>query len=219
MTNSFTRRAAPVFGPILALSLGLGLAACASDPAENRSLYSVKQPVVERENFTLDLATNATGLPIPEQRRLADWFATLAIGYGDRIAIDDAVGSAAVRDDVAAVAGRHGLMVHDGVPVTEGFIDPGKVRIVVTRSSAHVPGCPDWSDQFGTTLGNAQSDGFGCSVNSNLAAMIADPEHLLEGAKGTGETTVITSNRAIDAYRQQEPTGAGGLPAVSSQGN
>jgi pilus assembly protein CpaD len=214
MTKSYTRIAAPV----LALSLGLGLAACANDPLENRTLYSVKQPVVERENFTLDVATNANGLPIPEQQRLADWFATLNIGYGDRIAIDDAVGSAAVRDDVAQLAGRHGVLVQEGVPVTEGFIDPGNVRIVVTRSSAHVPGCPDWSDQFKTTLGNSQSDGFGCATNSNLAAMIADPEHLLEGASGTGETVVMTSNRAIDAYRQQEPTGAGGLPAVSSQG-
>ena len=204
----------------LALSIGLGLGACStSDGPENRSLYSVKQPVVERQNYTLDLASNASGLSIPEQRRLADWFETLDIGYGDRIAIDDAMGSAAVNDDVAAIAARHGLLLQDGVPVTEGFIDPGKIRIVVTRSMAHVPGCPDWSDQIRTSLGNSQSDGFGCSVNSNLAAMIADPEHLLEGASGTGETVVMTSNRAIDVYREAQPSAAGGLPTVSSTGN
>jgi len=216
MTSNLKRVAASA----IALSLGLGLGACStSDGPENRTLYSVKQPVVERENYTLDLASNATGLSIPEQQRLSDWFQTLDIGYGDRIGIDDAVNSAAVRDDVASIAARHGLLLSEGAPITEGFIDPGNVRIVVTRSMAHVPGCPDWSDQFKTSLGNSQSDGFGCAVNSNLAAMIANPEHLLEGASGTGETVVMTSNRAIGSYREQEPTGAGGLSEISSQGD
>ncbi len=47
--------------------------------------------------------------------------------------------------------------------------------------------------------------------------MIADPEHLLHGAAGTGDTLVMSSTKAIDAYREKEPTGKGGLPAVSSQ--
>jgi len=215
MTNSFKRLAASA----LALSLGLGLGACSTDGPENTTLYSVKQPVVERQNFTLDLMTNASGLPIAEQRRLDDWFETIKIGYGDRIALDTAVNNPAVKEDVAAIAARHSVLLREGAPITEGYIDPGNVRIVVTRSTAHVPGCPDWSDQYRSTLGNSQSDGFGCAVNSNLAAMIADPEHLLEGASGTGETVVMTSNRAIDSYRAQEPSGAGGISAVSSQGN
>ena len=206
----------------IALSLGIGLGACSSmsDGPENRTLYSVKQPVVERNTFTMDFAGSASGLSVPEQRRLADWFETLDVGYGDRIAIDDAVNSPAVSEDVAALAARHGLLLSEGVPVTDGFIDPGSIRVVVTRSHAYVPGCPDWSDQFGSSLGNETSDGFGCAVNSNMAAMIADPEHLLEGASGTGETVVMTSNRAIETYRDREPTGAGGnLPQVSSTGN
>lgn len=206
----------------IAISLSIGLGACSSitDGPENHTLYSVKQPVIERNTFTMDFASSASGLSIPEQQRLADWFETLDIGYGDRIAIDDAVNSPAVAEDVAALAARHGLLLSEGVPVTEGFIDPGNIRVVVTRSHAYVPGCPDWSDQFGTKLGNATSDGFGCAVNSNLAAMIADPEHLLEGASGSGETVVMTSNRAIETYRDREPSGAGGnLPEVSSTGN
>ena len=47
--------------------------------------------------------------------------------------------------------------------------------------------------------------------------MIADPEHLLRGAAGTGETVVMSSTKAIKTYREQELTGAGGLPEVSSQ--
>ena len=200
----------------LALSLGLGLSACGDTP-QNSSLYSVKQPVVERSNFTLDLAAGAGGLTIPEQQRLAEWFETMNLRYGDRVAIDGALGSDAVREDVAAIASRQGLLLSEGAPVTNGFVEPGMVRVVVTRSRAHVPGCPDWSEQFASNMENATADGYGCAINGNLAAMVADPEHLLHGAEGTGETVVMSSTKAIASYREAEPTGKGGLNEVSSQ--
>ena len=216
MTNSCKRAATSV----LAISLALGLGACANTkPVHNGTLNSVHPPVVERNTYTLDLATNAGGLPISEQQRLANWFEAMDIGYGDRIAIDAAIDHPGVRENVAAIASRHSLLLSEGAPVTEGFVDPGKVRIVVTRSHAYVPGCPDWSASEGATLGNNTSPNFGCAVNSNLAAMIADPEHLLEGASGTGETTVMTSTRAIQTYRELKPSAAQGVTANASTGN
>lgn len=200
----------------IALSLGLALSACNTMPS-NRSLDSVKQPVVERSNYALDLAATSAGLPIAEQRRLADWFESMSLGYGDRIGVDDAMASAAVRDGVAKIAGRFGLLVSDGAPVTAGYVDPGKVRVVVTRSRAYVPGCPDWSDHYAETGNNSTSPGFGCAVNGNIAAMVADPEHLLHGATGNGQTVVMSSTKAIQSYREMKPTGAEGLPEVSSQ--
>ena len=97
-------------------------------------------------------------------------------------------------------------------------LQPGTVRVVITRSLAQVPGCPDWSDKFASNLENATSDGFGCAVNSNFAAMVADPEHLLRGAEGTGETVVMSSTKAIQSYRDQEPSGNTDLSSVSTQG-
>ncbi len=216
MTISFKRAAASA----LALSLGLGLAACGGNGPHNASLDSIKQPVVERTNYMLDVSAGTSGLTVPEQQRVAQWFEMLDLGYGDRVAIDDALTNRAVREDIAAIAARHGILLSEGTPVTQGFVNPGDVRVIVTRSSAHVPDCPDWSGQFGTTLGNTMSEGFGCAVNSNFAAMVADPEHLLEGAKGTGETTVMTSNAAINSFRDRKPTGGGGteLPEVNSGG-
>lgn len=200
----------------IALSLGLALSGCGDTP-NNRSLYSVKQPVVERNNYTLDLAASAGGLAVPEQQRLAEWFETMDLRYGDRIGLDSALASDAVRTDVAAIAGRHGLLLSEGAPVTTGFVEPGMVRIVVTRTRAHVPGCPDWSDKMASNLENRTSDDYGCAVHSNLAAMIADPEHLLKGAEGTGETVVMSSTKAIQSYREQAPTGAEGLAETSTQ--
>lgn len=202
----------------IAISLGLALSACGDGP-NNRTLYSVKQPVVERNNFALDVTAGPSGLAIPEQQRLADWFETLDLGYGDRISLDASYVSDAAREDIADIAARHSLLLSEGAPITEGHVEPGKIRVVVTRSTAHVPGCPDWSDQMSMNYSNATSDDFGCSVNGNLAAMIADPEHLLHGAEGTGETVVMSSTKAIESYRNQEPTGAGGLTTIDSGGD
>ncbi|MCB2066885.1 MAG: pilus assembly protein CpaD [Erythrobacter sp.] len=216
MTYSFKRAASSV----LAISLGLGLSACGSVGSNNNySLNSVNQPVVERSNYVLDLRTSPAGLDPSEQVRLNDWFETLALGYGDRVSIDSGVNNPAVQEDVSAVAGRYGILLSQGAPVTAGYVEGGNVRVVVSRSTAYVPGCPDWGDHYGFQQGNFTSDGYGCSVNGNLAAMIANPEHLLEGEHGNGETVVMTSNRAIDTYRNATPTGAGGLPTVSSEGN
>ncbi len=205
--------AAPV-----AASLALALGACGSTNMENRSLYSVKQPVVERSNFVLDLDTNASGLPVSEQQRLNGWFESMDLRYGDRVSIDDGSASFAVREDISAIAERYGIMVADGSPVTAGQVAPGRARVVITRTTASVPGCPDWSHTAEFNPANSTNPNYGCAVNSNLAAMVANPEDLIEGQVGTGETVVTTSTKAIQSYRDQEPTGAGGLPAAATGG-
>ncbi len=203
----------------IALSLGVALAACSTtiDPKMNRTLSSVKQPVVQRSTYALDLSATSAGLPVPEQRRLADWFQSMNVGYGDLISVDDASGNLAARDDVAKIAGRYGLLLADGAPVTQGVVEPGTVRVVITRSSAAVPGCPDWSTHLADYGTNTTSSGYGCAINGNLAAEIADPEQLIHGASGKGDTTIMSSTKAIDTYRAQTPTGAKGLPEVSSK--
>lgn len=210
MFNSFKKPAATA----IALSLGLALSACGGQPT-NRSLDSVKQPVVERQNFTLDVRTGGAGLSVTEQQRLTEWFETLDLKYGDRVSIDDPVSSPATKEVVAVLAGRHGLLVEEGAPVTPGYVEPGMARVVVTRTTAHVPGCPDWSEQLSFNYNNGTNAGFGCAVNGNLAAMVADPEHLIKGAEGTGETVVMSSNKAIQSYRDQEP-GSTSLPGVAT---
>jgi pilus assembly protein CpaD len=201
----------------IALSLGLAVSGCNTAGTTIRTLYSVKLPVVEHSTFALDLSADSTGLPLPEQHRLADWFQAMNVGYGDHIAIDDASSNPEVRDDVARIAGRHGLLLTDGAPVTNGVVEPGTVRVVITRSRASVPNCPDWSTHLADYGTNTTSAGYGCAVNGNLAVMVADPEHLIHGASGTGDTVIMSSTKAIETYRDQKPTGANGLPAVSTE--
>lgn len=216
MTKTGFRSATKIAGAAISLSLALALAGCGGI-ATNKSLDSIHQPVVERTNYTLDLSTGPGGLSYPEQRRLTGWFDSLSLRYGDRIAIDDPLQSEATRAAIAAVAGRYGLLLSEDAPVTPGQVEAGTARIVLTRSKAVVRGCPDWSSNSNNNFNNATSTNFGCAVNSNFAAMVADPEHLLKGAEGNGETVVMSSNKAIDSYRTKKPTGAGDLNAITTQ--
>jgi len=203
-------------GTALACSLAVAVAGCGGIPT-NRSLDSVHQPVVEQVNYTLDVASGPGGLSYPEQSRVANWFQSMNLRYGDRIAVDDPLRSESTRAAVEAIAGRYGIMVSGDAPVTSGYVNAGNVRIVVSRSKAFVPGCPNWSATSDANPNNATSTNFGCSVNSNLASMIANPEHLIKGAQSQSDTVVMSSTKAIDAYRSATPTGTGGLTAQSTQ--
>ena len=212
MPKAINRKLTASFAASLALALG----ACGGMNMDNRTLYSVKQPVVERSNYTLDVAANADGLPISEQQRLAGWFESMDLRYGDRVAVEDATASAAVREDVAELAGRYGILLAEGTPVTTGYAEPGQARIVITRSTASMPQCPDWSHTAEANEKNATNPNYGCAVYGNLAGMVANPEDLIQGQQGTGETVVTTSTKAIRAYRDAEPTGVDGLATIST---
>jgi pilus assembly protein CpaD len=218
MTKSMIRNACHYRSALLAVSLAVSLSGCGG-MANNRSLDSIHQPVVALTNYTLDVATGPGGLSYPEQRRLSGWFEAMDLRYGDRISIDDPLASAATRSSVEAAASRYGLLVGDEAPVTAGYVNAGTARIIVSRSKATVPGCPDWSDKTDTNFNNATSRGYGCSVNGNLAAMVADPEHLIKGASGPSDTIVMSGNKAIGSFRDAKPTGVDGLSATATSGN
>jgi pilus assembly protein CpaD len=75
---------------------------------------------------------------------------------------------------------------------------------VVTATMAQVPNCPNWSSA-GRDSAALTDTNYGCAVNSNLAAMVADPLDLIHG-KSDLTTDIGSSNRAIKAWREAEPT-------------
>jgi pilus assembly protein CpaD len=57
----------------------------------------------------------------------------------------------------------------------------GRVEIGYMAYTAHVEACgQDWSKDWGDTADNQPPPNFGCSVQHNLAAMVADPRDLVE---------------------------------------
>jgi len=111
------------------------------------------------------------------------------------------------------------LLIDAAAPVTSGEIAPGKVRVVVSRTSANVPSCPDWSDKAGNDLNSNTMSNYGCAINSNLAAMVANPEDLVYGQRATGANDASTASKAIKTYRDRPSTGAGTLKQESSRSN
>ena len=201
----------------IALSLSLALGACGGI-AHNGSLESVHQPVVQRNSYVLDLKTDAGGGLTPaEARRLAGWFGGMNLHYGDKIALDDPSQSGATRAAVEGVAARYGMLLAANAPVTPGYVSAGTARVVVTRVTAEVPHCPDWEGKSDFNPNNATSPDYGCAINGNMAAMVANKEDLVHGARGNGTTVIMSSSKAIKTFRDTAPTGAGGLKSVSSK--
>jgi len=199
-------------------ALSASLTACGP---VNQGLESVNQPVVTRTDYVYDIAAPGyDGLSSGEAARLDAWFRSLRLGYGDTIYVDDpqGYGDSSRRAAVAAVAGRYGLFVAPGAPVTQGQVPDGSIRIVVSRSGATVPGCPNWERPLQPELESSTMSNYGCATNSNLAAMIANPEDLVRGRETSGGTDATAATKALTAYRTSEPTGKSGLKSESSKG-
>jgi pilus assembly protein CpaD len=182
-----------------------------------KGLSSVNVPVVTRADYALDLVAPDGSVSGAEGARLDGWFRSMQLGYGDRVYVDSPLGYIA-RDDVARIAGQYGMLVSLGAPMTAGPVPQGMVRVVVTRTMATVPGCPNWSKASTPNFDNAQLTNFGCATNTNMAAMIANPEDLVFGREGSGVVDAYTSSKAVEQYRRAAPTGQQGLQDISTKG-
>lgn len=203
------------------LGLATTLSACAMTGPSNPGMSSLNQPVVNRTDYVFDVRTEGDRLAYGESARLADWFETLDVGYGDRISVDGGSGYGggdAARAEISDVAGRYGLMLANGAPVTAGRIAPGSVRVVLSRMTAEVPGCPNWDrGSVGEFQGSTMSN-YGCAVNQNTAVMVASPEDLIRGQQGARTGDPRTATRAIGVYRNSTPTGSEGLAEEETTG-
>lgn len=198
-------------------ALALPVAAHARD-RDNRSVESIHQPVVSYAAYAFDVQAGADGgLSDVEGQRLNEWLVSIGLGYGDQVAIvtDTGYFSPTLRDGIANLVARHGLLVGEDSSAAAGAPPAGAVRLVVRRATASVPGCPDWTTKAETNMNLSTSSNFGCAINSNLAAMVANPEDLVRGQTTESGLRTATSNRAISTYRDKQPTGSGDLKTLT----
>jgi pilus assembly protein CpaD len=203
---------------LVLFAFGTALAGCTAGQPDvpSRGLAAVNVPVVTTADYVFDAAAPGGSLAPGEAERLNGWFQSLGLGYGDSVYVDGAYGDAA-RAQVAELAGRYGMLVQVGAPVTAGMVQPGTVRVVVSRRRAQVPGCPNWNAPAQPSWANRSTPNYGCAVNSNLAAMVADPVDLVHGREGMGVGDVSTAAKAIQLYRTAPPTGKQGLQEVNTK--
>lgn len=88
--------------------------------------------------------------------------------------------------DSAAVIGYFGNRLFQmGVPrsrILVGTHDAGDPRVELSfvAFTARTDPCGDWSDNLALTYDNRTSRNFGCAVQHNIAAQVADPRDIIE---------------------------------------
>jgi pilus assembly protein CpaD len=211
------RKDATMRSKLLLIALCSAVAACNTPDVPARGLTSINVPVVTTADYVFDASAPNGSLAPGESDRLNGWFQGLGLGYGDSVYVDGAYADPA-RAQVAAIAARYGMLVSAGAPVTVGMVQSGAVRVVVSRRRAVVQGCPNWSISSQPDWDNKAMSNFGCAVNSNVAAMVANPEDLVHGREGLGVSDTRTASKAVEFYRAQPPSGTKGLQDVSPKG-
>jgi pilus assembly protein CpaD len=96
-----------------------------------------------------------------------------------------------------------------------GNADP-RVDVSYIAYTAHAQPCGDWSENESYTVENHTSANFGCAVQHNIAAMVADPRDLM----GPGAMGPVSSNRralVMEHYEKGEVTGATKGPDQSAE--
>jgi pilus assembly protein CpaD len=214
----FIRKDAKMASKTALLLVAAALSGCAYHPGPDleAGVQAVNVPVVSRSDFVFDAAAPDGTLSPSEAGRLDGWFQGLGLRYGDVVYVDGSYPDAA-RAQVAGIAGRYGILVSPGAPVTAGAVAPGSVRVVVSRTVASVPNCPNWDRSAQPNYNNKMMPNYGCAVNTNLAAMVANPEDLVHGREGSGIGDATTASRAINYYRTNPPTGTKGLEETSTK--
>ena len=201
---------------LLIIALCSAIAACKSPDLADKGVASVHVPVVTSADYLFNASAPGGVLAPGESNRLDGWFQGLGLGYGDTVYVDGPYGESA-RLQVAAIAGKYGMMVSQGAPVTTGAVGPDAFRVVVSRRRATVPGCPNWSLPSQPNYDNRNMSNFGCGVNSNLAMQVANPEDLVRGQEGAVAVDMTTAGKAVMLYRQTAPSGSKGLQAIATK--
>ncbi len=206
--------------------LVLAVAACQGEaPAPTTIVdndYRLKHPVVvEPATAILQLRTDAGyALSTDDRRRLHDFAGTfIRRGSG---AVEISVGARGVDDedarsyaqDIAQSLLGEGLKrgeVRPQLVIEDPAIGPGRAALRFSTSVVNLPPCRDWSE----SAPNAPYSDFGCTLQRNIGAMVADPRDL-EQARDGGSTHSVTGDLAIDKMNRGEATWSVPLPVSAT---
>ena len=199
----------------------LAAGSCAS-PTDSGNLFddpTVNHPIqVQPSYHTLKLGFSApdAGL-MPDDAQKFDAFVGDFMQHGNgAISISVPPG----RDANAAIAYFGERLAAAGVPRERILVGTresggdGHVELGYIGYQASTPPCGDWSADLSFTLDNQVSPNFGCAVQHNVAAQVADPRDLIAPrTMGPGDATRRAT--VYNNYKDGKPTGATMTPDQS----
>jgi pilus assembly protein CpaD len=127
---------------------------------------------------------------------------SLGISVGNGAPANEAVTFFAER---AAATG----ISRDKILVSTHDVSNGDYRVDVSyiSYSASADSCGDWSENEAFSADNQTPKNFGCAVQHNIAAMVADPRDLL-GPTRSGDVDTARRGTVLDAYEKGQITQA-----------
>ncbi|HLN25179.1 MAG TPA: CpaD family pilus assembly lipoprotein, partial [Patescibacteria group bacterium] len=206
---------------ISAAALALSVAACAS-PLDHPADYDYREKhalVVEPTVAVMQL-TAADGVLAAEDRGRLIEFASDFMRRGDAV-VEISVGAGHADEvaprilgqAIAATLAQAGLKVAEmrlQLVLDEPAIAPGGAFLSFKTTTVRLPDCYDWSDG----PRNAPSANFGCSMQRNFGAMVANPRDLLQERASDGASGARMGD-VVDKYGQGTGTWTAPLPITA----
>ena len=198
---------------ILSLSVVVGLGACSrnSDERPMGQLAQTNQAQVEKreQQFVVPAVRGKTELSATYRGSFDRFLAQAAPGdpqsihltlWGGAPQIIAALRQAAIADGVIPSK----IEIPSVAPADATNV--GAAPQTTVTATTYVLSTPSCARRSVSTFSNSQDPSwsdFGCSVNGNMAAMVADPHDLIAGQTG-GETDSAISGAAIDRLLQDK---------------
>jgi pilus assembly protein CpaD len=221
-----TRRAHTAGLWLVAASLALALAGCATPPpaplTDGRTT-ELPNPIQISSKTMTHTVRYAAGSATPGPAEIAalnDFLKTNEAERGDPIQVER--GSTAL-DEKRGAKLAQSLTRHGMIPTVAVAADlsAGELRLSYERFVAGAPDCPNWSKAPGNDFANTLHSDFGCSTANDLAAMVADPRDLIRGRDlppEAGDSALAALHRyrlgkvtpLLDDSASQSSTGATG---------
>jgi pilus assembly protein CpaD len=203
-------------GATLAAALTLG--GCAVDELEAEHVYvpnsgSEQFPiVVERGPSTLSLAN--TGSLTPGQINAVGHVARIAASSKAPVIVSRPAGaSPRLAHEVANLLAQQGVPPQRIKLASHRGSSNGPLKLTVNKLHARTSPCGEWPEDLTHTRMNEPYYNFGCAVQSNVAAMVVDPEDFVTPTPTTPATAAsrVLNIEAIDGSgKAKDPVGAAG---------
>ena len=200
--------------------VGLSLAACETTVHEQKFDFAsdryAPQVVQVDEAYDFAPASYAGGMSPSDRSMVARQMAMYAqSGRGSMVVSyprnsDNAKAAAEALAEMRAMAPAYGVdpAYIQAQPYEASGQNRAPMSIRFARLEAKIPECgTNWSSLTKTAM-NEPHPNFGCAVNANIAAMVADPSDLIGAPPPMGPPDPGRRAAVLEAYRAGEATGA-----------
>lgn len=192
--------------------LAAGSCTAPNDPGYRSVDGAANHPITvepDYQSLSLYYAPADQGIAEADRARF-DSFIARYRDSGDGAIVISAPQGIAAQAALAFFAGRINAM---GIPkdhirvATREASGDQRVQVSYVAYKTHADPCGDWSEDLDYTLDNSTPKNFGCAVQQNIAAQIADPHDLIQ-PRAMDDADANERGTVLGKYEQGQSTAA-----------